>query len=207
MPDPNGRSIVIDPGHGGRDNGAVANGVKEKDITLTYSVALQADLLRRGHEVYLTRAHDKDLSTNRDWRKGKGEDLLARSNLANRVDADCFISIHANAGASTASNGAWVLYSKGSANGQRLAAAIFKELAKIQGIADADPEAEVYSDDSGWTGGRTLSVLRRTRMPAALVELGFLTNPGDTAQLMSEATRKPVVVAIANGIESWLKTI
>lgn len=198
--------ITVDPGHGGRDPGArSAGGVLEKDLVLRYSISLVEELERRGHAVVLTRGTDTDLASNvRDWRVGKGIDLQTRCDISNRFRSHAFISMHANAGASRASNGAWVLYAKGSSRGQRLATEIFRRLARIRGIPDADLSAEVYTDESGWTGGRTLKVLHRTAAPAVLVELGFLTNAEDVQQLLHPETHALVTAAIADGLDAWL---
>ena len=102
--------LVVDPGHGGRDPGAQQSGFKEKDIVLAYSLLLVTQLSKRGHVVNLTRSTDVDLAPEiTDWRKGKREDMQRRCDLSNSLKADAFISIHANAGPFTSSNGAWVL--------------------------------------------------------------------------------------------------
>lgn len=195
--------IVIDPGHGGRDPGAQVGKVREKELVIPYSLALAEELRKRGYSINMTRQTDVDLAPKtKDWRIGKGQDLRARSDLANKSGAELFVSMHCNASASNKVNGAWVLYSKGSTRGQKIAALIFREMAKVKGIADSDPEAEVYSDDTGWTGGRTLSVLRRTNMPAVLVELGFLTETADLKQLQDVETIPQVAKAIADGIDA-----
>lgn len=230
--------ICIDPGHGGRDPGVIVAGVREANVALQFSLALSAELTRRGHAVTLTRDRDVDLAPHSPWPVGKGVDLRRRAALANIAKADAFISIHANAAGRDSANGAWVLHARPSSRGKLLAELVFAELAKIPGIPDADPTAEVYSDESGAVGYttdaaralqdrprgvseadwltrkgvprpnwyRTLAVLRRTSMPAILVELGFLTNPEDAAQLQREDTRGAVARAIADGVEQWLKT-
>ena len=77
--------VVLDPGHGGKDPGAAANGVREKDINLGIGLALEAVLKSRGFEVRMTRRTDVYLK------------LQERTDIANRADADVFVSIHANA--------------------------------------------------------------------------------------------------------------
>src|SRR5690625_6628775 len=80
--------VVIDPGHGGHDPGAVANGLREKDLTLDISKRTKRYLERnyKGVKVYLTRTNDKYLT------------LAQRANYANRKNADLFVSMHINAG-------------------------------------------------------------------------------------------------------------
>lgn len=205
--------VAIDAGHGGRDSGAVANGVREKDVTLVYAQALSEELRRRGVPIVVTREEDVDLAPDcTNWKEaagnprpysGKSMDLQRRCERANASGATVFVSIHANAGASMRANGAWVLYAKGSEKGRHLAAIVFEEIARIPEVADADPDREVYADDSPSTDGRSIYVLHHTSMPAILVELGFLTNTADVAQLAAPATVYDICRAIANGIESW----
>ncbi len=198
--------ICIDPGHGGRDPGASAEGTDEKVLALGYSLLIGDALRTRGHTVLLTRDHDTDLAPGEpNWRGvGKQQDLLRRSTLANEFGADCFVSIHLNANESTSVRGAWVLYAKTSSRGEQLAEIIFRELLQVPHMTDADQTEEVFSDDSGWTGNRRISVLRRTEMPAVLVELGFITNPDDKERLQEPETKVSVANAIADGVEAWL---
>lgn len=227
--------VMIDPGHGGRDPGAVAHGLVEKHVVLVYADALFAELRRRGCQSALTRAADVDLAPGEKWRTpGKGIDLDKRCEIANGMTADAFVSLHCNAGRAAA-NGAWVLHCKGSVQGEKLARTIFDELERIPGICDDDKPREVFSDASPATGYtddalvmlrnkpphmseaewlykcelphskwyRTIRVLRGTKMPAVLIELGFLTNVDDARQLRLPETVAPVTGAIADALEAW----
>lgn len=186
--------VCIDPGHGGKDHGAIApDGTREKDIALNYATALGNRLLRAGHGVMLTRSTDGFLG------------LSERAQIANDWGADCLVSIHANAASSAAANGAWVIYDDRTsmAGGIALAESIFRRMAEVPGIADADDAGEVYADRTPWVGGRDLTVISKARMPAVLVELGFLTNPDDLAQLLRRDTLREVVDGISRGILEW----
>lgn len=174
--------LVIDPGHGGTDPGAVSGGVREKDIVLVFSIALAAELRSRGHTLKLTRESDTFV------------ELADRGRVANEFGAQAFVSVHANAAAAGAAFGAWVIHHATSARGEKLA----------QRIARRHP-AKVYPDASGWTGGRRLAVLRNTAAPAALIELGFLTNDADRRMLTAPETAKSAAREIADGIEDWLR--
>lgn len=188
--------IVIDPGHGGTDPGAVgARGQTEKDIVLIYAQDLRATLMRQGHNVRMTRRNDTFVP------------LSSRAQIANEFGADAFISLHANAAESKMANGAWVIYDDMTKpeKGKQLATNIFNYLKLIPGVPDLDPEIEVYSDKSPWVGYRDLAVLSQTRMPAVLVELGFMTNEEDLSQLQQAGVRTQIINAIANGLNQWLK--
>lgn len=185
--------ICIDPGHGGNDPGAVAGEVKEKDVVLKYAQELAAELRTRGHEILLTRVSDNFVG------------LSLRAQRSNEWGADCLVSVHANAASAAAANGMWVIYDDRSARdkGPALARAIFDELRMVPDVEDADEDVEVFADRTGWVGNRDLTVISKTRAPAVLVELGFLTNPDDLAQLLEREDMADIAVAIADGIEAW----
>ena len=185
--------ICIDAGHGGNDPGAVVGDTREKEVILEYALELSRQLGARGHRARLTREDDTFLH------------LSERARVSNDMAADCFVSIHANFASSTAAEGAWIIHTKGSRLGRSLAKAIFSELARVPGVVDQDPEAEVYPDATPWVGGRRLTVLRKTYAPAVLVELGFLSNEGDLKQLLDPDERWRICKAIANGLEAWLR--
>lgn len=187
--------VAIDAGHGGYDSGAVApDGTKEKDIAFEYAKSLELRLLANGHDVLLTRTNDDFVG------------LRLRANRADDWSADCLVSVHANASENYLANGAWVIYDDKTRleNGKKLARDIFDELDGIPGITDKDPEVEVFPDGTGWVGGRQLTVISATKkVPAVLVELGFLTNPDDLADLLDPDLENRICQGIVNGIETW----
>lgn len=194
--------VVVDPGHGGRDQGAVVGTAREAEIVLPFAFALGAELFEAGHHARFTRMRNIDLGP-RDDPKWKSKDLRARCMFANGWPADVFLSLHCNASSSHLANGAWVLHDDDTVRGIPLARCIFRELAKIPGIPDSDPAEEVYPDNSPWTGGREIYVLGGTTMPAALIELGFLTNAMDLEQLQQSETKLQVAKAIVRGLDAW----
>ena len=176
--------VVIDPGHGGPDPGAIGIGnLRETDIVLEVSLSVARILETKGVKVDLTRTSEIDL------------DLPPRVALANRSRATAFISIHANASRNVRKdvNGIETFYFSGK-RGYRLAANIQKELLKVS----------PGSPDRGVRKGRFF-VIRRTTMPAALVEIGFLTGRFDGPLLASTRHRRNVSLAIAKGIINYLK--
>lgn len=196
--------VVIDPGHGGRDQGAVVGAIREAEVVLPFCFAAGAEIVGRGHEVRFTRMTNTDLAPGieRGW---KTRDLRTRTQIANEWEADAFLSFHCNASASHLAEGAWVLHDDNTSvrGGITLAREIFRALSLLPGIADSDSAEEVYPDDSGWTGGRDIYILGATRMPAVLIELGFLTNVDDKTQLILSDTKIEVARAVANGLEAW----
>ena len=176
--------VVIDPGHGGPDPGAVGiGGVRETDVVLDISLRTARLLKAKGVKVNMTRSSEIDL------------DLPPRVALANRLKATAFISIHANATRNVRKdvNGIETFYFSGR-RGLRLATNIQKELLRVA----------PNSPDRGVRRGRYF-VIRRTSMPAALVEAGFLTGRFDGPLLAKSTYRRKISFAIAKGILNYLK--
>lgn len=183
---PYDRTIVIDAGHGGNDPGTVPNGVKEKDINLAVALKLGKALSEKGYNVILTR--DKDVFV----------DLTERAEIANRNNADIFISLHSNSISNPDIKGIQVLYCPAfnsdvkETDNYPLAKAIMDAL--IQGTGAVD---------KGIIKRPELAVLRKTKMPAALIEMGFLTNKEEAAKLQTEAYQDLIVESIVKGIEKY----
>ncbi len=182
---PRGRyRVVIDPGHGGPDPGAVGiGGVRETDVVLDVSLMVARLLESKGVKVNLTRTSEVDL------------DLPPRVAIANRVGADAFISIHANASRNPRKdvNGIETFYFSGS-KGLSLSSNIQRQ------VLDVSPG----SPDRGVRRGRFF-VIRRTNMPATLVEIGFLTGRLDAPRLSTYQHRRKIAFAIAKGILKYFQ--
>ncbi|MBR4880729.1 MAG: N-acetylmuramoyl-L-alanine amidase [Clostridia bacterium] len=164
--------IFIDQGHNPRNPNAGAEGQGLREQDLTYEIGRRLALLLAAdpnYEVMLSRpSPETQLGTT------NAESLRARVDMANNWGADYFISLHANASSITSASGSeGYVYSLGGA-AEQFAGNILTGLSDITGL----PDRGVFARPS-------LYVLRRTRMPATLIELGFITNPGDAA-LMSE---------------------
>ena len=185
LPDvPRGRyKVVIDPGHGGPDPGAVGiNGLRETDVVLDVSLQVAQLLQAKGVEVLLTRTSEVDV------------DLPPRVALANNSRADLFLSIHANALSMSRPdvNGVETFYFE-SSQSRRLAQAVQDQ---ILAISPGSP-------DRGARPGRFF-VIRRSAMPAALAEMGFVTGEIDAPRLADPAFRRRLAVAIATGLLNYI---
>ncbi|MEX0268817.1 N-acetylmuramoyl-L-alanine amidase [Leptolyngbyaceae cyanobacterium UHCC 1019] len=177
----NGRSVVvIDPGHGGPDPGAVGiGGLKETDIVLDISRQVTALLERQGVTVIQTRNAEYDLG------------LEPRVQMANKANAAIFVSIHANAIslARPDINGLETYYFN---SGKALAVTVHRTILEELGI----PDRRVRSS--------RFYVLRRTSMPSILIETGFVTGAADAARLRDAGFRSRMAAAIAKGILRYL---
>jgi N-acetylmuramoyl-L-alanine amidase len=187
-----GKVIALDPGHGGPDGGAESkDGLIEKDINLAITLHLRDYLQEAGALVFMTREEDRDLAgtATKGYSKRKTEDLMNRAQLINQKKADLFISVHVNSIPSVKWSGAQTFYYPNHKDSAGLAAWIQKELTINLNNTDriAKPVSNVY-------------LLKTLQMPSALVEVGFLSNPAETALLRSAAYQKKVAAAIYQGI-------
>ncbi len=219
------KKIVIDPGHGGKDQGAIGRSykLKEKTVVLDIAKKLKEELSHIGDfEITLTRESDKFISL---WR---------RSDIANKIGADLFISVHANASRSRRPKGFEVYYlSKATDDSARAIAAAENKAIAFEDNSDTNKPH--YLDATVWdmtlTENRAESqelagficktarkdlrvrdrgvksarfyVLKGTLMPAVLVEVGFISNKEEEWKLRSFAYRRKVAKAIAGGILAY----
>jgi len=176
-------SIMIDPGHGGKDPGAVAQGLQEKHLTLDIARRVKRILEREyeGITVYMTRETDEYVS------------LQERADLANRLDADFFLSIHVNAGGGTGFES--YRYTKSMPQSKVYQEIIHQEIVHALG------------DDVTDRGKKTqnFAVLRLTKMPALLTENLFIDNLHDAVRLKSESFLEKLARATAGGVAKAFK--
>ncbi|MEB1808295.1 MAG: N-acetylmuramoyl-L-alanine amidase [Bacillaceae bacterium] len=173
-----GHTIAVDPGHGGRDPGAVANGLQEKELVLDISLRLERKLKEAGANVVMTRRSDVFIT------------LEDRAKIANDARAHSFVSVHANSGPSAAhgSETFWNRNNSNSAESRELAEKIQERIAYI-----------VKNNDRG-VKEANFSVTRNSKMPAVLVEVGFMTNPTEAQRMKSSQFREDAAEAIYQGI-------
>lgn len=169
--------IVIDPGHGGSDPGAVGpNGLKEAHVNLAIALKVAEKLRKTGVEVKLTRSSDVFI------------DLQPRCDIANSFGADYFVSIHCNSAGTPEAKGTETYCYKFGGQGEILAKAIQTELIAATGRANRGVKTANYY------------VLRRTNMPAVLTELAFISNPEEERLLADPAYQEKCAAAIAKAI-------
>ncbi len=183
--------ILIDPGHGGIDSGKIGDrDTFEKDINLQISKKLQSYLEQGGSYVLMTRTTDEALGPD------KSSDMAKRRGLANNNEVDILVSIHQNAYASASAKGAQVFYFNTSDNSKLLAECIQSELTTYlkQKSRGANPNSSYY-------------VLRRTTVPAVIVECGFLTNWNEMKNLESSKYQDKVAWGIYMGIIKYFESI
>lgn len=186
-----GRLIVIDAGHGGPEPGAIsAWGDKEKDFTLGISLKARRLLEALGATVVMTRYGD--YAPGSDWGYPV-DDLLARVSVANSKGADLFVSVHINSYPKDPGvSGVMGFYRKNSGQSYNLAEKIARAVNKSSDLKMIDIQEGPYY------------VLNRTYMPAALIEIGFMTNRDDVNRLRQESFQDKAAKGIAAGILDYL---
>lgn len=173
--------IVIDAGHGGKDVGAVGNGAKEKDLTLGIAQKL-ADRLRDDSKFTLVMTREGDTYPT----------LQDRANLANQEQADLFMSVHINSGPSTAKGTETYYYAGGT--GKEYANVVHKYLLEATGFPDRKVRTANFY------------VIKYTKMPAVLVEIGFISNASETAKMVQEDFQQTVADKLYEGIREYVNT-
>ena len=212
-------TIVVDPGHGGRDSGARGNGYNEKDIALQVATRL-ANNLRQDYNVIMTR--DSDFFVPLD----------TRAKIGNDANADFFISIHLNSSSSSSANGTEVFYFSKKDQGS-YATQVAKFENKVDGSYGDVPFSDFILNDIFYrknqktsqaiaesvlnnlintTGlrrrgvfGANFAVLRGSNSPSILVELGFMNNYSDLSQYLTPDGQERAANAIGSAIRSYFR--
>lgn len=169
--------IFIDAGHGGKDPGAVNGDIYEKDIALQIALKLNNALKNNGFQTAMSRSTDVFIP------------LTERAQKANNFNADIFISLHLNSSTNSNAEGIEFLVYENKGVNNKLASNIQNELIKIKGIVNR-----------GIKERKDLAVLNSTRMPAILIEVGFISNNRELTLLRNDIYQNQIVQAINNGI-------
>jgi len=174
-----GKTIFLDPGHGGHDPGAVNGNIHEKTIVLNLSNKVKQALEREGAKVVMSRSDDRYIQ------------IGTRVTLANQSNADLFISIHANSFGSSAASGSEVLYSETQypADSRKLATELQKAISSGMNMRDRGLVK------------RNLQVLTGPRMPAVLIEPGFMSNSSDLDKLLNQQDK--LANEVVRGIKAY----
>lgn len=195
-----GVEVILDPGHGGIESGAAANGLKESDVNLDVARRAQAHLATMGIRAALTRAADYRLP------------IASRAKIINTVRPKLFVSINHNGGpaAHHAGPGTEVYYQHGSSLAKRLAGLVWQDVyaalnrfsAHWVGASDAGAIFRLGRDGSDFYGVLRLA----NRTPGVLLEAAYITGPTEAALLATSRTRAAEANAIATAIRRFLRT-
>lgn len=183
-----GKIIVLDPGHGGSDAGAIGpSGVTEKSVSLAVSLKAQKLLTASGYQVVMTRTTDIDVAA-----PGVSDatELQARVDKA-PPNAALFISVHCNAFSTSKANGMETYHAPTAVKGARLARLLNEELERLGGLHNRGVKAARFY------------VMTHSQCPASLIELGFITNPREEKLLASEDYQQKLAQAITNAVNRY----
>lgn len=183
----NGKTIAIDAGHGGIDDGAKWHGIDEKNINLAIATKLAAVLTANGATTVLTREDDVDYYTR--GKGGKRNDLLKRAEIIEKSGANLYLSIHCNAIKGANWSGAQVFYNPSKEENKQLAEILQQALKKFP----PGNKRQVKQDSD-------IILLKSVTIPGVLIEAGFISNPTEAAQLNNEAYQQKLAEAIAKAL-------
>ncbi|WP_459892053.1 N-acetylmuramoyl-L-alanine amidase [Desulfothermus okinawensis] len=216
------RTIMIDPGHGGKDPGAIYRGVREKDINLRMAKILGRMLKKKGFKVLYTRTTDKFIP------------LEERTVMANTRGADLFISLHVNACRNRRVSGIEVYYLNIASSKDAIRVAARENAVSSKKISDLQLiltdlmlnskikessalaskvlnnillDCRAYHPESNGVRQAPFYVLMGARMPAILIEIGYLTNPVERRRLKSYSYLKRIAKGIVDGVLAYRRDI
>ncbi|MFC4320049.1 N-acetylmuramoyl-L-alanine amidase [Litchfieldia salsa] len=191
--------VFLDPGHGGYDPGATFGGHKESNLNLTIANKVKTLLLKQGYKVHMSRQGDSYIS------------LLDRSKMANQLNPDIFISIHHNSSGTNMSSvhGIESYYYKYNPNHPSKINSemhnnpdrILKSV-KLTNLIHKNMVTYTGAKDRG-TAGQSFSVIREVKMPATLLELGYMNNSSELKKVTTDSYQNRLAKAIADGITSY----
>ena len=213
------KTIVIDPGHGGKDPGAVSQARQEKQIVLNLSKTLRDILAKKGYKVRLTRETDVFLP------------LRKRTQFATNQKADLFVSIHTNASTSRSASGIETYYLALASDASARTTAMRENAGAEYNMKELEALVGRILKESKSTESRRLAeliqaqlasgkqvknrgvkhapfvVLIGTKVPAVLVEVGFISNPTEGKKLATKAYQRQLAASIAKGIEQYINNL
>lgn len=183
------RIIVLDPGHGGSEPGAVAWNVKEKDLNLQVAKILRDMLQEAGYTVYMTRSEDRYVG------------LYERADIANYLNTDLFVSIHHNASSNSGAKGVMTLYYPSSKKSEKLTGQDFAKIVQKNLVKDLNAK------DWGTIPRPNLVVTRETKMPAVIAEFGFMTNKSELEKMVTYEFQYKAAKSLFKSIAETLEAL
>ena len=187
-----GKTVYIDPGHGGRDPGTIYKDIKESDINLEIANELKKELEKQGAKIYLTRIGDYDLSKI-DTKNHKKSDLLERAKIINESECDIYISIHLNSDTTETWSGAQTFYTNNNKQNKILATIIQNKLKETTKTTRKIKEL------------KNMYLFDRIKKPGVLIEAGFLSNANDRYLLKTKDYQKRLAHTITEGLIEYYK--
>lgn len=192
-------TIILDPGHGGEDGGAVGiDGIIEKDINLSISLKLRDLLQAAGYKVIMTRETDTAIydDDSKTLREKKRSDLYNRAAIIkdNSKEKTIFVSIHQNKFPNEKYFGSQIFYSKNHAGSQNLASGIKESLV---GLIQPENTRETKPAD------KKIFLLHNAQIPAVIVECGFLSNENEANKLTKPEYQTQLAFSIYCGISNY----
>lgn len=187
--------VLIDVGHGGVDGGTSYGDLLEKDINLAIAKKTYETLRRKGYVVLMNRMDDYALSGENLWLKSRSrhiKDLAQRSHLCNELKPKIMISLHVNSARHSSKRGA-ILIHQAKPQSQQLAKSVQAALNALYGTSDKP------------VLGRTFYLLKYSKAPTVIVEMGFITNAEDRRMLTEDRSQQLVAEAIAAGVEQYFQ--
>lgn len=185
------RGVIIDPGHGGKDGGAVSvTGTAEKELNLSVSETLEAIMTALGYRVIMTRTTDTELSSERGGSR-KMQDLLGRLEISERNPGIPFVSIHMNRFGNEKYSGLQVYYSRNCAESKTVADGVQSAVKKL-----------IQPENTRETKRATSAILLldRIKSPGILIECGFISNRKEADLLERQDYRRKLCLAVASAL-------
>ena len=190
-----GKMVIVDPGHGGEDGGAVGkSGTLEKDLNLVISLKLRDFLISEGYQVIMTREVDKSLHSEDAKNNKKRSDLNNRVYLSRNYPEAVFVSIHMNSYEKSPQKGSQVFYSKNNPNSKTLGEIIQDTLK-----TEVDPENRRLAKQAE----NNIFLMKEIKNTACLVECGFVSHADEEALLKTNEYQEKIARAIAEGIKKF----
>ncbi|MCX8132007.1 MAG: N-acetylmuramoyl-L-alanine amidase [Clostridia bacterium] len=197
------RFIILDPGHGGEDPGAVSeySGIKEKDINLSIAFKVKELLEKENYKILLTRSEDRlEYQGTTSETQMRKQDLNRRKKLMDEAGANLVVSIHLNKFPQTQYWGAQVFYPHNSPESQKLANYLQASIKEI-----ADPNNKRVALVKGKANELPIIILRDLKTTTAIVECGFLSNPEEEKKLATKEYQDKLAESIADGIKKYFE--